>query len=148
MKGKCKMKKLFKISALLLAVLMLVFCFTACGNKVDKEGLWEDATYLKDTTVGKGDTSFKVEIAIGEQSITLTVKTDAETVGAALLENGIVEGEDGSYGLYIKKVNGVTADYDKDKAYWAFYIDGEFATSGVDSIEIDTDVTYKLEYAK
>ena len=142
------MKKLFKISALIMAVLTLVLCFAACGNKVDKEGLWEQATYLKDKTVGKGDTSFKVEIAIGEQSITLTVKTDAETVGAALLENGIIEGEDGDYGLYIKKVNGVTADFDKDKAYWAFYIDGEYAMTGVDTTEIDTEVTYKLEYAK
>ncbi len=142
------MKKLLKLSALILACLTLVLCFAACGNTVDKEGLWENATYLKDKTVGKGDTSFKVEISIGEQSITLTVNTDADTVGEALLENEIIEGEEGPYGLYIKKVNGVTADYDEDKAYWAFYIDGEYAVTGVDSTEIDPDATYKLEYAK
>ncbi len=142
------MKKLIKVSALIMAVLTLMLCFTACGNKVDKQGLWEQATYLKDATVGKGDTSFKVEIAIGDQSITLTVKTNAETVGAALLENSIIEGENSTYGLYIKKVNGVTADFDTDKAYWAFYIDGEYAMTGVDTTKIDPNVTYKLEYAK
>jgi hypothetical protein len=159
------MKKLFKISALLLAVLMLVFCFAACKDKedaaetpetssqiedgsIEKTGLWENAVYLKDTALGDGETTFKVEISIAKQSITLTVNTDAETVGAALLENGIIEGEDSEYGLYIKKVNGVTADFDKDKAYWAFYINGEYAMTGVDTTKIDPDVTYKLKYEK
>lgn len=142
------MKNLFKMLGIFALCLTLVFSIAACGNKVDKEGLWEQATYLKDTTIGKGDTSFEVEIAIGGQSITLTVKTDAETVGEALLQNGIIDGDDSEYGLYVKKVNGVTADYDKDKAYWAFYIDGEYAMTGVDSTTIDPNATYKLEYAK
>ena len=160
------MKKLLNLTALLLACLTLVLCFAACNDKdkdskaasttslteddgsIKKEGLWENAIYLKDTTIGEGDTTFNVVISIDKQSITLTVKTNAETVGAALLENEVISGEEGAYGLYIKKVNGVTADYDKDKAYWAFYVDGEYATSGVDSTKIDSSVTYKLEYAK
>lgn len=160
------MKKLLKLSALILACLTLVLCFAACKDKEDssktasqtssqtddgsfkKDGLWENAVFLKDVNIGEGETSFKVEISVEKQSITLTVNTNADTVGEALLENGIIDGEVGDYGLYIKKVNGITADYDKDKAYWAFYIDGEYAMTGVDTTEIDPDVTYKLEYAK
>lgn len=148
----------------------MLLCFAACGegnnstdsaasttsatgseteeNTVEKTGVWADAVLLKDTTVGKGDKTIKVEISAEKQVITLTVKTNAETVGAALLENEIIEGEDSEFGLYVKKVNGITADFDVNKAYWAFYIDGGYASSGVDTTTIDEDVTYKLEYTK
>ena len=56
---------------------------------------------------------------------TLEIHTDQETVGAALLELGLIAGEESEYGLFIKTVNGLTADYDTDGVYWAFYIDGE-----------------------
>ena len=82
------------------------------------------------------------------QTITFTVKTDAKTVGAALLENALIAGEEDTYGLYIKKVNGITADYDTDKAYWAFYVNGEYAMSGVDSTNIDESAVYSLVYSK
>ncbi|MBQ2119193.1 MAG: DUF4430 domain-containing protein, partial [Clostridia bacterium] len=53
-----------------------------------------------------------------------------------------------AYGLYVKKVNGITADYDTDKAYWAFYLNGEYASTGVDSTDIDENVKYSLVYTK
>ena len=53
------------------------------------------------------------------------VSTDKETVGDALLELNLIEGEEGDYGLYVKTVNGITADYDTDGTYWAFYVNGE-----------------------
>lgn len=49
------------------------------------------------------------------------------TVGKALLDQGVIAGEDSSYGLYVKTVNGTTLDYDTDGMYWAFYINGEYA---------------------
>ena len=64
------------------------------------------------------------------------------------MEHELITGDQGDYGLYIKSVNGIRADYDKDKAYWAFYEDGEYAIAGVDSTKIDEDVRYKLEYTK
>ena len=83
-----------------------------------------------------------------EKTITFSVKTDKSTVGEALLDCGLIEGEAGAYGLYIKKVNGVTADYDIDQSYWAFYENGAYAMAGVDMTEIDESVTYKLAYTK
>ena len=59
---------------------------------------------------------------------------------------GIIEGEQGPYGLYVKAVNGVYADYDTDGAYWAFYINGEYAETGVDMTEIDETAVYSFRY--
>ena len=70
------------------------------------------------------------------------VKTDKTIVGEALLEVGLITGEEGPYGLMVSAVNGDTADYNKDKAYWAFYVNGDYATKGVDQTEIDPTATY------
>ena len=40
------------------------------------------------------------------------------------------------------------ADYDVDQYYWAFYIDGEYGVSGVDTTNIEEGVTYSLERTK
>ena len=142
------MKKIISSTASILIALMCILSLTACGNTVEKTGLWESATYLKDTEFGKGEKTINVEVKAEEKTVTFTVNTDKETVGDALIEHNLIDGEDGDYGLYIKVVNGITADYDVDKSYWAFYIDGEYATSGVDTTDIDENVTYRLEYAK
>ena len=79
---------------------------------------------------------------------TVTVKTDKKMVGAALLDEKIVEGEMGDYGLYVKKVNGIVADYDADQTYWAFYIDGQYAMTGIDMTEITQGSTYMMKVEK
>ena len=78
------------------------------------------------------------------KSIKATIKTDAKTVGEALLDLGIIDGEDSDFGLYVTTVNGVTLDYNQDGRYWAIYIDGEYAMTGVDSTEIVDGTAYKL----
>ena len=92
---------------------------------------------------GFGEKEFTFQVTDAqENAITVTVSTDAQTVGAALAELGIIAGDDSEWGLYVKTVNGITADYNVDGSYWAFYIDGEYAMTGVDAAEIDTDATY------
>ena len=56
-----------------------------------------------------------------------------------------VAGDDTEYGLYVKTVNGVTVDYDTDGKYWAFYVDGEYAATGVDSTDITAGATYTFK---
>ena len=148
------MKKngLNKLLALLLALVM-VLALAACGNKAqDNGGAGDDANVVTDgtvadgATVGKGATAFTVEVAqLDGTSITFTVNTDKATVGEALLELGIVAGDDTEYGLYVKTVNGVTLDYDTDGAYWAFYINGEYAMTGVDATNIEAGAIYALK---
>ena len=140
------MKNIKSTLSLLLALTFIV-CLISC-NTVDAEGLWENATYRKDMTFGEGAKTVVVEVKVEEQSVTFTIHTDKDTVGAALMEHDLLSGDEGPYGLYVKKVNGITADYDVDQSYWAFYINGEMAMTGVDGTEINEGDTYQLAYAK
>lgn len=140
-----------KLLALLLAMVM-VLSLAACGNKTQGGDTGNDANVVTDgtvadgATVGQGKTAFTMEVTqLDGTSITFTVNTDKATVGEALLELGIVAGDDTEYGLYVKTVNGVTLDYDTDGAYWAFYINGEYASTGVDATNIEAGAAYALK---
>lgn len=138
------MKKIF--TAFL--VLVLALSLMACGTKQPAAdvGAGTDTPVVTDGAVlGEGAHSFTLEITDQEgKTITATINTDEKTVGAALTKLNIVQGENSDYGLYIKTVNGITADYEKDQTYWAFYIDGEYAQTGVDMTAVTDGSTYKL----
>ena len=142
------MKKNMQSTVSILLSLLLLLSLAACGKSVEKTGLWENATYRQDKEFGKGAKTVVVEVKAEEQIVTFTIHTDKETVGDALLEHELISGEEGAYGLYIKVVNGITADYDVDQSYWAFYVNGEYAMSGVDMTEIDEGAIYQLAYTK
>lgn len=110
--------------------------------------LWQTASYTQDTELGQGSKTVEVEIKAEEKAITVTVHTDADTLGSALLEQELIAGEESEYGLYIKVVNGIKADYDTDKAYWAFYQNGEYMNTGVDGTSITGGEHYELIYTK
>lgn len=78
---------------------------------------------------------------------TCPVVTNCETVGEALIDAGLIEGEDGPYGLYVKKVCGESADYDVNGTYWALYVGGEYSTQGVDKLKCAdvTEVEFRVE---
>ena len=151
------MKRILSI-LLVLALAMLVF--TGCdtlkngllggnlsdnqNNEVVADALWESATYLIDTELGEGAKTVEVEVKAGEKSITFTIHTDKETLGDAMLEHGLIAGEQGAYGLYVKLVNGIEADYDKDGTYWGFYKNGEMMMVGVDGATIADGEHYEL----
>lgn len=82
------------------------------------------------------------------QETNFEIHTDKEIVGEALLELGLIAGEDGQYGLYVKEVNGITADYDVDQTYWAFYTNGEYAAAGVDTTPIEEGTSYSFKVEK
>ncbi len=128
-----------------LSVIMILACLLGLASCKEKAtGLWANATYTEDTELGKGAKTVTVEIKAEDKAVKFTVKTDKKTVGEALLEHGLIEGENGDFGIYIKTANGMLADYDVDQTYWAVYIGDEKAMTGVDSIEIDENVTYRL----
>lgn len=141
------MKKTIKSSILFILSLVLLISLVSC-NTVDKTGIWEEATYLKDMTFGSGAKTVVVEVKAADQQVTFTIKTDKATVGEALMEHDLIAGEQGAYGLYVKQVNGMTADYDVDQTYWAFYVNGEYGMTGVDMTEINEADTYQLELTK
>lgn len=108
------MKKQFL--ALLLALLLL---FAACATPEPETGektITVTVTYL------------------GEEEV-LTVETDAEMLGEALLEKNLIQGSESEYGLFVDTVNGHYADANENQ-YWVFTKSGEWVTTGVDTTPI------------
>lgn len=140
--------KQIKTAVALLLCLASLFCLVACFDKVDATGVWEDAIYRSDKEFGKGAKTVEVEVKVEEQAVTFTIHTDKEMLGDALLEHGLLEGEEGPYGLYVKKVNGMLADYDVNQHYWSLCKDGEYMMTGVDSTPIADGEHYEIVYAK
>ena len=127
-----------KLMALLLA-LVLTLALAACGQK--EENKTDDQT--------NDPAAFTVEVQGADgKTVTFTVNTDEETVGAALLKLGVIAGDDSEYGLYVKTVNGETADYGTDGTYWGLYINGEYAMTGVDATTLEAGATYAFRVEK
>ena len=140
-------KNMKKLLGLLLALVMAL-SLAACAS-VGDEQKEPDGVVANGATVGTGTKTFAVEVTDSEGKVTaFTVKTDEKTVGAALLALEIIAGEDSQYGLYVKTVNGITADYDKDQTWWGFYVDGAIASAGVDSTDIVEGSTYGFKVEK
>lgn len=108
-----------------------------------------NGTFEDGATLGEGATQFTFTVVDADgNETTATVNTDATTLGEALLDLGVIAGDDGDYGLYVKTVNGQTLDYDKDGAYWALYVGDQYATTGVDSTELEPGETYSFKAEK
>lgn len=141
------MKKV-SITVISLLIVVAIGMFFSQGEKKTAQGLWEDATYTEDITLGSGKNSFNLKVAASDKSITFTVKTDKTTVGEALKEVKLIEGKESEFGIYIKKVNGILADYDIDQSYWSFEQNGEAMLTGVDAAEFKNGETFELVYTK
>lgn len=138
------MKRIGKLITLLLCLALLA----ACGKNADSTGLWADALYTEDTELGSGAKTVTVTVQAEDKSVVFTLHTDCATLGEALMEQGLIAGEQGDFGLYVKQVNGITADYDVDGFYWGFYSGGEYMLSGVDMTEIAGGESYELVRTK
>ena len=79
--------------------------------------IWKNATYKEDVTVGEGKTEVKIKVTAEEKSVVITLKTDEKMLEDALLKENLIAGDESEYGLYIKTVNGIIADYDADQTY-------------------------------
>ncbi len=133
-----------KLSAVLLAAILL-FSFAACsGSKTPTDATLTDAGTIIE--VGEGQISFEFTVVDADGSSEIyKVSTDKKTVGEALLDAKLIEGENGAYGLYVKTVAGKTYDYDKDGKYWAFYVNGEMSPTGVDMTDITDGSRYMFK---
>lgn len=159
------MKRNIKSVFALILALLMTLCLFSCNNDVAEtpqssigageeggsiapEGLWATAKYLSDTEFGEGEKTVKVKVVVEDKSVTFTIKTDATTLGEALFAHELISGEEGQFGLYVKYVNGIRADYDLDKRYWNFTKNGEYMMTGVDMTEIADGEAYELTYSK
>ncbi len=83
-----------------------------------------------------------------EETVNYEVHTDAEFLRQAMEETeGLTfEGTESEYGLMVETVNGLTADYDANGSYWAFYVDGEYCQFGIDSQPVNDGEAYSIVY--
>lgn len=139
-----KSLKFIRKAAAFALIAVLVLGLSACGAE-KASGEPEQLVLTDGAVLGEGKSALTVEIvhSSGEEKA-VTVNTDAETVGEALLSLGIIAGESSSYGLYVKTVDGETLDYDTDGKYWGFYVDGAYAAVGVDQTAAENGVCYSF----
>lgn len=114
-----------------LALCALFFCAVlgACGKDAGSSG---------------GEKSFTLVVTHADGTVkNFDLHSDKEMLGEALSAEGLIEGEDGEYGLFVTTVDGETADSGAQQ-WWALSIDGEMATTGIDSTPITEGASYEL----
>lgn len=142
-----KNKRFHKLLSLLLGMMLIAamaLLTTGCNGNT-KEPVPTKGPEDQTTQLGTGATSFLFTVVDKDKNETyFEIHTDKTIVGEALLELELISGDEGQFGLYVKTVNGITADYDTDGTYWAFYVNGEYAPSGVDTTEIVEGYAYSF----
>ena len=141
------MRKTLRKTTALALLLALALSLAACGQQ-SSGGLWDSASYAEDTELGEGAKTLSVEVTAEEKTVTFTLHTDADTLREALEEHGLIAGDESEFGLYVKTVNGMAADYDADGMYWAFYKAGEYLMTGGDTTELAGGEQYELVCTK
>lgn len=147
--NKNNMRKLLSFVLCIVLIAAMALLATGCSDKTEtpettgKTEATQAPAPAEVTTKGEGKTAFNFEVTdIDGKTTKFLVKTDKTILGDALMEVGLVSGEQGPYGLMVNTVNGISAVYEKDQAWWQLFINGESAMTGVDATEIDPTATY------
>lgn len=127
-----KNKKLILMAVALVAVIAILAGISALAKPEAVEGS-KQVTIL---IVHKDGQEKKLEYG-----------TDLEYLADLLLEKELVTGyASEEYGFTIESVDGVTADWAKDNAYWALYEGEEYANTSAAGIVLTDGGVYKLIY--
>ncbi len=149
---QCMNRKIFtkRLPAVLLCLLVLLSTFAGCaGNNASSassaassqavssapEDTSQAASSTPEESAAVKNISFTVVHGDGSEKV-FQISTSAETLGEALLQEKLIEGETSEeYGLFVKTVDGETAD-EGSKQWWCLTKGGEMTTTGVDSTPI------------
>lgn len=120
------MKRVISLALVLLMAFMVIF---ASCNVPDNE------TPL----------SFSVRVVhLNGTEKTFEYSSTKAMLGDALLQEGLIDGYESQYGLTVTTVDGTYYDWEGG-TYWAFYIDGEYAMTGVDLTPITEGAVYTFK---
>ncbi len=147
---KTRFTKILSLFLCIVLIAAMALFTTGCkDNRSENTTNTNDVSQNETKILGEGQTKFifVVTDADGKET-SFEIHTDKTIVGDALLELELIAGKQEDAGFYVKTVNGITVDYDTDKAYWAFYVGGEYAMSGVDTTEITEGATYAFKVEK
>lgn len=106
--------------------------------------------------------AFREKPVAGSKSITIEVvnkagesteyalKTDAEFLKQAMedaeSEGLTFVGTEDQYGMVVNTVNGETADFTTDSAYWSFYVNEAYCNYGIDSQPVEDGDAFQIVY--
>ena len=135
-----------KLLALVLAFVLTAAAALAGCSTTPAETTAPPAETTPVTEVGEGSANFELTI-VDKDGVThlYRVHTNVGMMGEALTEVDLIDGEQGPYGMYIKSVLGQVLDYETDGMYWSFYVNGEYAQTGVDQIPVEHEGKYMLK---
>ena len=93
-------------------------------------GIW----YVNRPQGQGGDKTITVEVVhADESSREFTYQTSEEFLGPVLIEEGLAQGEESTYGLFITTVDGETAEGNQ---WWCITQDGQMVETGADTTPI------------
>lgn len=75
------------------------------------------------------------------------INTESEFLGDAVFEKGLVTEEEHKSGFYTV-IDGETADFNSDKAFWSVTKDGEWLNVGMNEQPIADGEKYEITYTK
>ena len=162
------MKKLISV----IASLALAACLlAACGNSassaasesvsseafssevvsseaVSSEAVSSEAVSGEESSEAAAEATFTVVDADGNSTEIALSITEGEKLSDALVAAGVISKEEAAAG-FVTTVNGVTADYNADGAWWCLTdAAGEMTTVGVADIELHNGDSYAFTYTK
>ena len=77
---------------------------------------------------------------------TFTYHTDEEKLDKVLLAEGLIEGYEDQYGFVVEKVDGESAIWDVDDAFWSLYIGEEQSMLGFSDTPVYDGSVFKIVY--
>ena len=131
---KKNLRRILAAAAFALLIAALAFVYVTFGEKA---------------VSGSKSVTLEVISSAAEKTI-YTLKTDAEYLSEAMdaAEGLTYTAEEGPYGLSVSSVNGETADFNADGAYWGFFVNGEYCNYGISQQPVHDGDVFTIAYTK
>ena len=120
-KTMSKQAKVILVCAIILVIIAAVFAALKFLNAPDRKIGYKTITV---EVIGPDGTSQE-----------FVIETDEEFLRGALEKENLISGDESEFGLFVKTVNGITAN-DANQEWWCFTKNGEMLMTGVDETPI------------
>ena len=140
-KSKQMLSKILMIVIAAALILSSLLLFASCNEKKEDASSLTPSTSSISSEEQKINVTFKI-IKDGETK-EISLSTGKKYLADALVEAEIVEyAEDG----YYTTINGITADYSKDRSFWSITVNGKISMVGMNEIELKAGASYEAIY--
>ena len=120
----------------------------ASSEAASSEAVSSEAVSGEESSEAAAEATFTIVDADGNSTEIALSITEGEKLSDALVAAGVISKEEAAAG-FVTTVNGVTADYNADGAWWCLTdAAGEMTTVGVADIELHNGDSYAFTYTK